>query len=100
MIARLSKAATTDIRSIAAWIAKDRPIVARRIALEIQAACRALGETPEAYPKAEGVLDGQFRRRALGRYTIYYRVLSNEVLVARILHSARDVTGLIPPTAP
>jgi len=95
MIARLSKAATADIRSIATWIAKDRPIVARRIALEVQAACRALGDTPEAYPKAKGVLDGLFRRRPLGRYTIYYRVLPDEVLVVRIVDGARDATDLL-----
>jgi plasmid stabilization system protein ParE len=95
MIARLSKAATADIRSIATWIAKDRPIVARRIALEIQAACRALSDTPVAYPRVEGVLDGLFRRRPLGRYTIYYRVLPDEVLVVRIVDGARNTTDLL-----
>lgn len=93
----LSSTGVSDVRSIVIGMAKDRPVFARRLVLELRAACAALSATPDA--RLEHLLDGEVRRRPLGRLSIYYRIQADEVAVVRILESARHVAALAP-TAP
>lgn len=58
--------------------------------LELREACLSLVEYPHRFPLAQSASDPELRRRPIGNYLIYYRVLSESVVISRILNAARD----------
>ena len=94
MKVRLSHTAMDDLRSIARWIARDRPNAAKRIAHNLRAACAALGDNPRAYEAIDGGQYPEVRRRPLGRHLIFYRIEIDQVVVIRILDGAQDIDRL------
>lgn len=96
----LSSIAMSDLRSIVTGTAKDRLVLARRVTLEFHATCLALGETPEGHAKLQHLLNGEVRRRPMGRISIYYCLRETEVIVVRMLENARHVAERPPATAP
>lgn len=90
----LSERARRDLRTIAAWISKDRPIAAKKITLGLRVACAMLAEQPYAYQFAEGRENEGVRRAPYSRYLVLYRVEESHISIVRILDGARDVSGL------
>jgi plasmid stabilization system protein ParE len=95
MKVRLSQAALEDLRSIARWIASDRPNAARKIAKNLRAACLALGDTPRAYEILDEKRSPAIRRRPFSRYLICYRIEDSQIVVVRILDGARNIEPLL-----
>jgi toxin ParE1/3/4 len=95
MKVRFSQAALGDLRSIARWIASDRPHAALRISRDLRAVCLALGETPRAYEVLGKGQSSEIRRRPFSRYLICYRVEEKQVVILRILDGARNFEPLL-----
>ena len=82
--------AEADLTDIALYIAQDNPERAFTFTDEIESRC--LGLSKHALigaPRPE--LGDDFRVLPFGRYLIFYRSQTDEVLILRVLHSARDI---------
>lgn len=90
-----SERARRDLREIAAWISKDRPLAAQKIAVGLRVACAMLAKQPYAYQFAEGREDKGVRRAPYSRYLVLYRVEADHISIVRILDGARDRTGAL-----
>lgn len=90
-----SERARRDLRAIAAWISKDRPLAAQKIAVGLRVACAMLAKQPYAYQFAEGREDKGVRRAPYSRYLVLYRAEASHISVVRILDGARDITNLL-----
>ena len=92
--------ALDDLVEIAAYIAEDSPRAARQVAAGLKAKASDLSSMAERFPVI-GVRDGLvMRRRPHKSYAIFYYLKADKhVVIARILHSARDHERLLFPEA-
>lgn len=81
-------AAETDLTEIALFIAADSPRRALSFVAEIRERCRIIAEQPAACRLREEYGAG-VRVAVHGRYLIVYAEREEEVVIERILHSAR-----------
>ncbi|KAA0680417.1 type II toxin-antitoxin system RelE/ParE family toxin [Roseomonas genomospecies 6] len=79
-----------DLDAIATFIAEDNPVAAARFIQRIQARCAMLAERP-AVGRPRYDLKPGLRCSPLDRYVIFYWAAEDGIVVARILHSARDI---------
>lgn len=92
MRVRLSKCSEIDLEEIGDYIAIDSPMNAAHFIGELREACQKIGRMPTGYrPRPE--LGEGLRSSALKSYTIFFVVEHDEVLIVRVLHGARDITG-------
>jgi toxin ParE1/3/4 len=87
--------AETDLEEILEFIARDKPRAAVKFVERIRRTCERLGNRPhmgQARPEFAG---GDLRAFPVGNYIIFYRVRSNCVEIARVLHGARDLDSLL-----
>lgn len=94
---RLTAAALRDLTEIGDFIAQDNPRRAVTFVRELREACRKLLEAPYRFAMLEGDETKQFRRRVYGQYLIIYRIAQDQVVVARVISAAIDLTGLALP---
>lgn len=87
--------AEQDLEEIGDYIAADNPERARSFVQEIRERCAKIGAAPLAYA-ARPDLGDRIRACPHGRYIIFFQVRSSDepVLIARVLHSARDLGPL------
>lgn len=87
-----SKDAESDLEEIGDYIARDSPRYARQMISELRAKARDLLNMPERFTVVGEVAGVMIRRRPYSDYSIFYFVdrASRMVVIARILHSARD----------
>ncbi|WP_454760369.1 type II toxin-antitoxin system RelE/ParE family toxin [Caulobacter segnis] len=90
-----SERARRDLRAIAAWISKDRPLAAQKVVLGLRVACAMLAKQPHAYQFVEGRENEGVRRAPYSRYLVLYRAEASHISVVRILDGARDITNLL-----
>ena len=81
-------AARRDLAQIHAYIAKDNPPAASRIAIEIIAACDRLELFPER--GRPGKRHGTRELTTVWPYLIVYRVKAESVEIVRIWHGRQD----------
>ncbi|WP_146435767.1 type II toxin-antitoxin system RelE/ParE family toxin [Blastopirellula retiformator] len=81
---RYSADAKTDLTNIAAHIAGDEPIAARRWLSKLREKCRFIASQPDIGDVREE-LGSDIRATALGRYVIYFRHRASGVEIVRIL---------------
>lgn len=89
----LSPKASDDLEEIGDYIARDNSARAISFVAEIEARCRKLLATPEAFPVRDDLLPGA-RMMTYGRYLIFFRVLDDTVRVERVIHGARQLRNL------
>ena len=85
-------AAEQDAVEIWAYIARDNPPAADRLLARFDRVFRTLAGQPLAGQTA-GELAPDLRLIPVGAYLVFYRPLPDGIAVARILHSARDITA-------
>jgi len=85
--------AIKDLESIALYIALENPKRARSFTTELRQKAEKLSSHPKLYAKRDDLYPG-LRMAVHGNYNIYYCELSEEILVARILHAARNIPRL------
>lgn len=90
MVVRFTDRAEADLEDIADFIAMDSPTRAATFVRDLREACLALAQHPRRFPLSEVAAGQELRRRSLGSYLIYYRVLDDAVVISRILNAARD----------
>jgi len=87
---RISPRAAADLDEIGEYIARDNPERATTFVEELRGACEGLCANPYAYPPRPEIAP-EVRMAVHGRYLIFFRVLSSEVRVDRVLHGARNL---------
>jgi plasmid stabilization system protein ParE len=84
----------TDLREIAARISADNPARAPTFVRELRERCVELDRMQLMFPIVPGRRDGM-RRRVVGSYSIFYLTRPTGIVIARVLHNARDVDSLL-----
>jgi toxin ParE1/3/4 len=90
----IAPSAELDVRSIKDFIARDKPLAARKWKGEIRKRMRSLGLMPLAHERIpEGdELALPFRHMIAGNYRVIYDVRTDHVYVLRVVHAARSLT--------
>ena len=86
--------AELDLEEIGDHIAADNPERALSFVSEIRGHCERIAKAPHAYPARPELGEG-LRSCAHGRYLIVFQPDTEEVLIVRILHGARDLPALL-----
>ena len=87
--ARVSARAEADIRSIAAWIARDSEQAALKWARELHQTITATADTPGIGTDRSHLRRG-LRSVPFGNYLIFFKPTRNGIQVARVIHGARN----------
>ena len=95
---RFLPTADADLKDIYVRIAQEDGSAAVRLIERLVASVRRLGEFPDSAPLKPEIGPG-VRSLVVGRYLLLYRVGPNSVDVVRVVHGARDMKGLIEPSA-
>jgi toxin ParE1/3/4 len=90
----ISDQAKLDLRLIGDWIAQENPARAISFVDELLLECLSLNSFPHRYPEYRISETSTLRRKSYGNYLIFYAVLEEVVVVARILHGAQDYADL------
>ncbi|WP_448204135.1 type II toxin-antitoxin system RelE/ParE family toxin [Azospirillum sp. sgz302134] len=90
---RFARAAAADVKSIAAYIAAEDPAAATRFTDRVLRKCALLAERPKIGRPRFNLKPG-LRSSPLDRYIIFYWAAEDGIIVARVLHSARDISRL------
>jgi toxin ParE1/3/4 len=88
-----SARAAEDLDNIAGYIARDNPLRALSFIDDLRERCEQLTTFPAAAPLRPDIAEG-IRIVPFGSYLILYSVASDQLLVERILHGARDLPQL------
>jgi toxin ParE1/3/4 len=96
---RRTKQADADLDEIWLHIAVDNVIAAERLMERIEAAEDRLGEFPQI-GQARPEIRADLRHWPVGAYLILYRVGEDEIIIVRVVHGARDLSGLFGGPAP
>jgi len=89
-----SPQAKRDLQGIADYIAIDNPDRAVTFIEEIEERCQRLGKFPRSARPFPDLGDNA-HILPFGNYVILYRDLADEAAIARVVHGARDILGLI-----
>lgn len=91
----ISRRARADLRDIGDVIANDDPKQAVTFVAEFRGRCRSRSGTPfQGRPAPKIAAD--FRILVFHSTSILHRVSDEAVLIDRVIHSARDRSGLLP----
>jgi plasmid stabilization system protein ParE len=95
--ARLARTARRDFFEALEWINEDSPKAARAFQAVVIRAAERIGRHPQIAQRRPEWTDAPFRFLPLGRfpYTIVYDTTFSPPLIARILHSARDLPSVL-----
>lgn len=82
--------AERDFEQIMEWLYEHTPAVAERFPPALEARCRLLASQPVT-GRARNELHPGLRSVVIEYYTVFFTFTDEEVLVRRIIHTARDV---------
>jgi toxin ParE1/3/4 len=91
---RLGRKARVDLREISLSIAKDSPQAALNWLKILNDRFAILARQPEMGERCDDLRAG-LRRISVGNYVVYFEYGSGRLRIVRVLHGARDTTGLI-----
>ncbi|AHE56250.1 type II toxin-antitoxin system RelE/ParE family toxin [Sphingomonas sanxanigenens] len=86
--------ADQDLRALFEMIGADDIDAAERFIGKIRRLILRLGDFPMSGPARPELGDG-LRSLSIGAYVILYRVLADDVLIVRVVHSARDLPRIL-----
>jgi toxin ParE1/3/4 len=86
--------AKSDISTIADFIAADNPTAADRWLDEIDQTLSLIAAYPQIGERVEYLAPG-IRRRTLGCYLLFYRVIDGGIELRRVIHGARRIEDLL-----
>lgn len=90
----ISEAARADLREIVDFIARDNPERAMTFLDELLSRIESIAEQPQAYAVRDD-WPVPVRAAVHRRYLIVFRENGPRVEIARVLHSARDITDIL-----
>lgn len=84
--------AKESLREIIENIKKDSPLAAIKVRRKLIDTAKSLEELPERFSQEEYLRDkpGNYRSVTQWHFKIIYKVLSDEVLILRFMHTSRD----------
>ena len=85
--------ARQDLADIFDYIARDKPIAAKKWVRKIEEKCELIATTPES-GQVRPELGGEIRSSTLGRYVIFYRPIANGVEVLRVIPGDCEIRSL------
>lgn len=90
----LSESAYYDIDSMFAYISQDNKSSAEKLRRRIYEEIKKIAEFPEMGPVVPeedipGAVRG-YRRIVINPYIVFYRVLDDQIVIARVLHSRQN----------
>ncbi|HEY5047695.1 MAG TPA: type II toxin-antitoxin system RelE/ParE family toxin [Rhizomicrobium sp.] len=85
--------AIIDLEEIGGYIAKDNPVRAASFVRELRKKAESISHAARAYPERKEIAQG-LRVAIHGRYLILFRTSGGHVEIARIVHSARDLSRI------
>jgi toxin ParE1/3/4 len=91
---RISRSASTDIDSIAEYIAQDNPDRAATFIEELYQKLLVVAERPLSFPIREEI-SPTIRSAHHGKYLIFFKVNAKIIDILRILHGSRDFENLL-----
>ncbi|MBD8893516.1 type II toxin-antitoxin system RelE/ParE family toxin [Roseibium litorale] len=86
--------ARDDLIGICDFIAQDNPERALTFLAEIEAKLHEAARHPKAFPARDDLHPG-LRSARHGHYLIFFLEAGDEVRIVRVLHGARNLTGLL-----
>jgi toxin ParE1/3/4 len=89
-----SNEAGIDLEAIGDWIAQDNPNRAYSFVRELRNECLKLKDFSKRNSLFKNSDLGEVRKRPYGNDIIFYVVENDIVIIARILHGARDTSDL------
>jgi toxin ParE1/3/4 len=89
-----SREASLDLEAIGDWIAQDNPSRAYSFIEGLREDCLTLKDFSERNVIFKKSDLGDVRQRPYGNYVIFYIIKNDIVIIARILHGARDSSDL------
>ena len=93
--ATLSPLARADLGDIWLHIAEDNPQAADNVIDRIHVMSQLLADNPDMGQLQTDLADGRYRCFSVGRYVVYFRPLDDGIMIARVLHGARDHRRLL-----
>ena len=90
----VSPLARQDLKEIYRYIARDNPSAAKKLRERLVEKLRLVGRNPEFGEPCDEVRP-RLRYTVVGNYVIYYLPEPTRVLIARVLHGARDRDQLL-----
>ncbi len=84
--------AKESLRDIVEYIKKDSPAAAIKVRKKLVAIAKSLKEFPERFSSEVYLIDkpGNYRSVAQWHYKIIYKILDDEVLILRFIHTNRN----------
>jgi len=86
----LSRLALRDLDEIWYYVAQDNLAAADRLVADIRDKFHLLGAHPALGESRVDLPTSGYRSFTAGRYVIFYRLSRDAVVIARVLHGARD----------
>ena len=87
-----SARALSDVESIAAYIASDSPAYAKIVVKKIVKLTRQLARFPQSGREVPEFQDPSLRELLAYSYRIIYKVETEEVIIASVIHGKRDLS--------
>lgn len=84
-----------DLDDIWEYVAQDNVTAADKLLDDLQNRFELLTANPELGELQPLLSDGKYRRFCFRKYVIYYRSLSDGIVLVRVLHGARDHEKLV-----
>ena len=87
-----SARALADVESIAAFISSDSPAYAKIVVKKIVKLTRQLARFPQSGREVPEFQDPSLRELLAYSYRIIYKVETEEVIIASVIHGKRDLS--------
>lgn len=93
----LTASAATDLSRIHAFILEGGNRAADQFLTQLTRGIQSLELHPERCPliPENDLLGTEYRHLLIGRYRVIYRVFAMKVVIMRVVHDARDLTGVM-----
>lgn len=98
MKVRISRRASADLEEIADWIALDNPAHADKFVNELLERGFSLDQHPRRFPCVGTISGHPVYKLGWRDYVVLYRISSDGVEIARIVHGSRDWAGMLDET--
>jgi toxin ParE1/3/4 len=83
-----------DLQRINDWIADESLDRAEQFTNELIEVCERISDSPDSNQAIGTYGDDIVRRKVFGNYLVFYRILSDDIEIVRVLHGAQDYADL------
>ena len=96
MVIKYSEDFRNDLREILRFIRQDKPEAAKRFKQKVKSLLRKLQDFPELGKAVDNPYFPEGTRRlSIENYLLFYHVEGSEIIVAALLHGARDIEAIL-----